>query len=285
MTALPTVRRRMLGSELRSIREELGLTVNEMAERLGWPQSKVSRVETGRSGIRPHEVEATLDAYQVTATERREALATLAREVRQRMWWTPYSDVITQRYAEYIAFEAEACSMRSFAATLIPGLFQTAEYTRAISATLQPESPPHEIDALVNVRLARQNAALRRSDPLHVWAVLDEATLRRQIGGPKAMASQLHHLLTVSDEPHVTIQVLPFGTGAHSGLLGPFVILQFPLRSDLDVVHTESYVSNLHFERDNELATYSKLFQQLCAAALDVAASRDHIGLVIKDLK
>ncbi|GHF60433.1 transcriptional regulator [Streptomyces mashuensis] len=285
MTALPTVRRRMLGAELRSLREELGLTVNEMAARLNWPQSKVSRVETGRSGIRRQEVEATLDAYGVSDMDKRQHLADLARDSRQRMWWTPYSDVITARYAEYIAFEAEACTMLTFQSVLVPGLLQTAAYTHAITKALQPEAGPEELDALVNVRLARQNATLRRSEPLALWAIIDEAALRRLIGGRDVMTEQLRHLQQASELSHITLQVLPNSAGAHAGLLGPFVILRFPTEGSLDVVHTESQVSNIHLVRDSELTAYGRTFDRLRSQALAPTASRDLIAAIMRDLE
>lgn len=285
MPALPTVRRRILGAELRQLREGLGLTTSETAERIGWHQSKVSRVESGRSGIRAHEVEAVLDAYEVTCLEARASLKALAAEGRQRMWWTPYSDVLTQRYTSYITLEADATSMRTFRDTLIPGLLQTPGYARAVIGALQPDLSPESVDALVSVRLARQNAVLRRSNPLNLWVVLDEASLRRVIGGAPAMAQQLRRLLAASEEPHLTLQVLPFAAGAHAGLTGPFVILQFPVRSDLDVVYTESHTSSIQLERASDLMTYSRLFDHICAAALDATSSRDLIAHVVKDLE
>ncbi|MEV5379456.1 helix-turn-helix transcriptional regulator [Streptomyces nondiastaticus] len=285
MPALPTVRRRILGAELRQLREGLGLTTGEMAERIGWHQSKVSRVESGRSGMRTHEVPSVLDAYEVTEADARASLSALATEGRQRMWWTPYSDVITPRYASYIALEADATSMRSFRDTMIPGLLQTPEYTRAVLGALQPDLAPDTADALVSVRLARQNAVLRRSDPLDLRVVLDEAALRRVIGGAQTMAQQLRHLLEASDEPHITLQALPFATGAHAGMTGSFMILQFPVRSDLDVVYTESHTSSIQLERKSDLTTYSQLFENICGAALNAASSRDLIAHVIKDLE
>ncbi|MFI1183106.1 helix-turn-helix transcriptional regulator [Streptomyces olivoreticuli] len=284
MPATPTVHRRLLGAELRKLREGLGLTVDDMADRLGWHQTKVSRVETGRSGVRAHEVESVLDVYGVTDPEARDALARLAREGKRRMWWTPYSDVITPRYASYIALESDAESIRNYQGTLVPGLLQTPEYTRAVTSALQPETSPAEIDALVNVRLARQNAALRRADPLKLTAVVDEAALRRVIGGPKTMAKQLHHLLAVSEELHIDLQVLPFTAGAHAGLVGAFSILRFPV-SDLDLVYTESHTSTLQLERATDLMTYSQVFEWLRAAALDVPPSRALISDVIRDLE
>jgi hypothetical protein len=280
-----TMRRRMLGAELRKSREGLGLTVDQAAERLGWHQSKVSRVETGRSGVRANEVGTLLDAYEINDPQTREALATLAREGKRRVWWAPYSDVITHRYASFIAFEAEAASVRSFQTTLVHGLLQTPEYARAVTNALQPGTPQDEIDALVNVRLARQNATLRRADPLKVWAIMDEAVLRREIGGAEVMTKQLRHLREASEEPNITVQVLPYQAGAHAGLHGSFTILEFPVRSDLDVVYADSLTSNLYLERDEDLALYSEAFDRLRAAALDVAPSRELIAHAIKDLQ
>lgn len=285
MPATPTMRRRMLGAELRKSREGLGLTVDQAAERLGWHQSKVSRVETGRSGVRANEVGTLLDAYEINDPQTREALATLAREGKRRVWWAPYSDVITHRYASFIAFEAEAASVRSFQTTLVHGLLQTPEYARAVTNALQPGTPQDEIDALVNVRLARQNATLRRADPLKVWAIMDEAVLRREIGGAEVMTKQLRHLREASEEPNITVQVLPYQAGAHAGLHGSFTILEFPIRSDLDVVYADSLTSNLYLERDEDLALYSEAFDRLRAAALDVAPSRELIAHAIKDLQ
>ncbi|TKA11364.1 helix-turn-helix domain-containing protein [Actinacidiphila oryziradicis] len=285
MPATPTMRRRMLGAELRKSREGLGLTVDQAAERLGWHQSKVSRVETGRSGVRANEVGTLLDAYEINDPQTREALATLAREGKRRVWWAPYSDVITHRYASFIAFEAEAASVRSFQTTLVHGLLQTPEYARAVTNALQPGTPQDEIDALVNVRLARQNATLRRADPLKVWAIMDEAVLRREIGGAEVMTKQLRHLREASEEPNITVQVLPYQAGAHAGLHGSFTILEFPVRSDLDVVYADSLTSNLYLERDEDLALYSEAFDRLRAAALDVAPSRELIAHAIKDLQ
>jgi hypothetical protein len=279
------MRRRMLGAELRKSREGLGLTVDQAAERLGWHQSKVSRVETGRSGVRANEVGTLLDAYEINDPQTREALATLAREGKRRVWWAPYSDVITHRYASFIAFEAEAASVRSFQTTLVHGLLQTPEYARAVTNALQPGTPQDEIDALVNVRLARQNATLRRADPLKVWAIMDEAVLRREIGGAEVMTKQLRHLREASEEPNITVQVLPYQAGAHAGLHGSFTILEFPIRSDLDVVYADSLTSNLYLERDEDLALYSEAFDRLRAAALDVAPSRELIAHAIKDLQ
>ncbi|GAB2690929.1 helix-turn-helix domain-containing protein [Kitasatospora kifunensis] len=283
MVATPTVRRRMLGAELRKIREALDLTVDEVASRLGWHQSKVSRLETGRSGVRANEVGIMLDVYQVTDPETREALAALAREGKRRVWWQPYSDVISQRYASFISFEAEAVSARNFESSLVPGLLQTGDYARSLIRQLRPDAAPEVVNALVDVRLARQNAALQREDPLNLWAIVDESALRRMVGNRTIMARQLHQLITASKEPHVTLQVVPFEAGAHPGIHGSFVILEFPVRNDLDVVYTEALTSSLYLERDDDVGAYSKAFDRLRAAALDVGPSRRLITQIAKE--
>ncbi|MEU3354184.1 helix-turn-helix transcriptional regulator [Streptomyces sp. NPDC037389] len=285
MPAIPTIRRRMLGVELRALREGLGHTADEMAQRLGWHQTKVSRIENGRSGVRLNELEAMLDLYGLTDIEVREGLVNLVKEGKGRMWWTPYADVLAERYASYIALETEASSKRTYEMTLIPGLLQTPGYTRAVISALTPGARPEVVDALVNVRLARQSATLRRAVPLNLWAVVDEAGLRRSIGGAQVMLKQLQHLLEASEEPNITVQVLPFASGGHAGLMGSFTILQFAIRNDLDVVYTESDVSNIRLERQSDLATYSQVFDKLHAAALSVASSRKFILHVVKDLQ
>ncbi|MFF5129232.1 helix-turn-helix domain-containing protein [Streptomyces syringium] len=286
MPAIPTIHRRMLGAELRALRDGLGHTADEMARRLGWHQTKVSRVENGRSGVRVHELEALLDLYGVTDPERREGLVNLARESKGRMWWTPYSDVISERYASYISLETAAESKRTFEMALIPGLLQTPEYTRAVIGALTPDATPETIDALVSVRLARQNATLRRTSPLSLWAVVDEAAVRRSIGGPQVMVKQLQRLLKASEEDNnITLQVLPFTAGGHAGLMGSFSILQFSVRSDLDVVYAESDVSSIRLERQSDLVTYSQLFDRLREAALDEAPSRGLVSHAVKDLE
>ncbi|MFE7590335.1 helix-turn-helix domain-containing protein [Kitasatospora sp. NPDC001119] len=285
MAATPTVRRRMLGGELRKIREGLNLKVDDVAVRLGWHQSKVSRLENGRHGVRANEVGILLDVYEVTDPEMREALETLAREGKRRVWWQPYSDVISKHYASFISFEAEAVSIRNFESSLVPGLFQTADYARALIRQLEPEATPDEINALVDVRLARQNATLRREEPLKLWAIVDEAALRRLIGNQNIMARQLQQLVAVSREPHVTVQVVPFSAGAHAGVHGSFAILSFPVRGDLDVVYTEALTSSLYLERDDDVAAYDQAFDRLRAAALDVAPSRRLIAQIAKELE
>ncbi|MFI1378942.1 helix-turn-helix domain-containing protein [Embleya sp. NPDC020886] len=285
MAAIPTVRRRMLGLELRKLRCAAELTAEEASDRMGWHPTKMSRIEYGRTGLKSHDLARVLDIYGVVDVATKEALTELARHSRLRVWWAPYSDVVSRRYADYLAFEAEATSARSHQVTLVPGLLQTPDYARTVTRSLSPVSTPSQVDALVDVRLARQAATLSRSTPLELWAIVDESALRRAIGGPATMRRQLQHLLAVSEQPNITLQVLPFASGAHAGLLGSFVILEFPIPGDLDVVYVEEQTSNLFIERDDDLKTYSSTFDLLRAAAADVEPSRDLMHTIAKDLK
>ncbi|WP_433547606.1 helix-turn-helix domain-containing protein [Streptomyces sp. CA-294286] len=274
----------MLGAELRKIREELRLTADGVAEAMKWHASKVSRLESGRSGLRAHEVTTLLDLYGVHDEERRSGLETLAREGKRRVWWQPYNDVLTPRYLDYISFEADSSSVRCFETTLIPGLLQTPDYARSVIRALPPESSADEVNALVEVRMARQNAALKREDPLKLWAILDESILHREVGGPAQLRKQLAHLLDMQEEPNITLQVLPFDAGSHAGMLGPFVIMQFPVQADLDVVYSEGLASSVYLERDSDRAVYGRTFDLLRAAARGVDPSRDMIARRVREL-
>lgn len=284
MAAIPTMRRRMLGAELRKFREREGFTADGAAEAMGWHPSKISRIESGRSGLRAPEVSTLLDLYRVQDQETRAGLEILARQGKRRVWWQPYNDVLTPRYLDYISFEAEATSARSFETTLVPGLLQTPDYARAVIRALRPERQAEEVNALVDVRLARQNAALNREDPLRLWVILDESVLHRMVGGPVMMAKQLKRLLEAAEQTNITLQILPYTAGAHAGMLGPFVIFGFPVQADLDVVYAEGLASSVYLERDDDRDAYSRTFDLLRAAALDVDPSRDMIARLVREM-
>src|SRR5438477_4662138 len=222
--ANPTVLRRQLGWALRRIREREQLTVAESAGRLGWSESKLSRIETANSGVRRNDLERLLDTYDIGEPERARIIA-LASQAEQRNWWEAYGNALPDSYEAFIGFEAEATSIFTYQAQLIPGLLQTAEYARATMRTLVVTRPEAVEERLV-VRLGRQKV-LTREPPPEFWAVLDEAVLRRQVGEPGVMRRQLLRLVEVADGPSVTVQVHPFAAGVHRGMEGSFVILEF----------------------------------------------------------
>jgi len=278
----PTVRRRRLAAELRRLREAADLTCDEVGEQLEWSGSKVSRIETGRVGVRPRDVRDLLDIYGVTDERHRDALVRLAREARQKGWWTTYGDVMVESFLTYIGLEAEASAMRDFQIDLVPALVQTENYAQAVTFTF-PGSTPDEIKHRVALRMGRQ-ARLTGDNPLQFWAVVDESALRRQVGGGSIMQEQLHHLVQISELANVTIQVLPFTAGAHPSMGTSFVILQFPEPTDPDVVYLEGMTSGLYLERTEEITTYALSFDHLRTAALSPDESAAMITAVAREL-
>jgi transcriptional regulator with XRE-family HTH domain len=275
----PAVRRRKLGAELRTLRARAGLKSGEAARLVGWHQSKVSRIETGRSGVKPTDVELLLDAYEVRDAELRELLVVLAGsdDNGRHHWWHAYRGLLPSTYSDFISLESQASVMRTLENSVVPGLLQTPEYAREVTLAAVDGAPDDKVDALVEVRLARQHV-LRSNPPLRLSAVLDEAALRRTVGGPAVMARQLEHLAEAAQLPHVRIQVLPFGVGAHVGVTGPFVIFSFPSRSDLDVVVLDHLTSSLYLERKEDLQAYSEAFDSLQVHALSPEETLDFIA-------
>ncbi|MFE9452911.1 helix-turn-helix domain-containing protein [Streptomyces sp. NPDC006739] len=276
----PAVRRRKLGAELRALRTGAGLTSGEAARLVGWHQSKVSRIETGASGVKPADVRLLLDAYGVRDGQLRELLLVLAGSEDRRgrhHWWHAYRGVLPPTYRDFISLESQAGGMRTLETSVVPGLLQTPEYARAVTRAAVDALDEEGLDALVEVRLARQDV-LRRDPPLVLDAVLDEAVLRREVGGPEVMARQLERLMEAARLPQVRLQVLPFAAGAHIGLTGPFVIFSFPSTSDLDVVVLDQLTSSLYLERKEDLQAYSEAFNALQALALSPEDTLDHIA-------
>nr|BFD86118.1 helix-turn-helix transcriptional regulator [Streptomyces sp. Xyl84] len=271
----PAVRRRKLGAELRALRSDAGLTSGEAARLVGWHQSKVSRIETGASGVKPADVRSLLDAYAVRDAQLRDLLMMLAGSDDgdgRHHWWHAYRGVLPPTYRDFISLESQASAMRTLETTVVPGLLQTPEYARAVTRAAVDGLDDDRLDALVEVRLARQ-AVLRGDPPLTLEAVLDEAVLRREVGGPEIMARQLERLSEAARLPQVSLRVLPFTAGAHIGLTGPFVIFSFKNTSDLDVVVLDHLTSSLHLERKEDLEAYTEAFDTLRFHALSIEDS------------
>jgi len=276
----PAVRRRKLGAELRALRTRAGLTSGEAAALVGWHQSKVSRIETGSSGVKPADVRLLLDAYAVEDPELRELLLVLAGSDDgggRQNWWHAYRGVLPPTYRDFISLESQASGMRTLETSVVPGLLQTPEYARAVTRAAVGNLEDDQLDALVEVRLARQDV-LRSNPPLELTALLDEGVLRREVGGPEVMTEQLKRLLDAARLPQVRLQVLPFAAGAHIGITGPFVIFSFPSRSDLDVVVLDHLTSSLYLERKEDLQAYSEAFNTLRIHALSPEDSLDYIA-------
>ncbi|MDX3097896.1 helix-turn-helix transcriptional regulator [Streptomyces sp. ME01-24h] len=277
MQQVPAVRRRKIGSELRRLRDTAGLTSGEAARRLGWHQSKVSRIETGRSGVRSEDVTALLDVYGVRDQRLRELLTALAGEGDRRGWWHEFRGELPSTYRDFISLETDACRARTLETTVVPGLLQTPDYARELTRSVLPQLGARQIATLVQVRMARQ-AVLRADPPLELWAVLDEAVLRRRVGGPGVMAAQLSHLVELGSLPHVHLQVLPFSAGGHIGVTGPFVVFSFPRIADLDVVVIDHLTSSLYLDQHEDVRAYGAAFNRLRSHALSSEQSLSFIS-------
>jgi transcriptional regulator with XRE-family HTH domain len=280
MERVPAVRRRRLGEELRRLRDLSGLTSGEAAEQAGWHQSKVSRIETGRSGVRAEDVAVLLDVYGVRDRDVRELLSTLAGHGYQRGWWHDFRDVLPVEYRDFITLETGASRARSMENSVVPGLLQTRAYARALTSDVMPGLAQSEVDALVDVRIARQ-AVLHQPEPLELWAVLDEAVLRREVGGREVMAEQLAHLERATGLPQVHLQVLPFSAGGHQGLTNSFVIFSFPDTADLDVVVVDHLTSSLYVDRKEDITAYTDAFLRLS----DRSLPREESAVLITDIR
>ncbi|QNE74937.1 helix-turn-helix domain-containing protein [Streptomyces finlayi] len=275
-TTPSTVLGRQLGDELRRMREAAGLTTAQSAEALDCTKGKISRIENGRVAVRLPDLTAMLHAYKVSDQEVRDRLSVLARKANRRRregWWNQYGSVLADTYRDYIALEAMAGSVRTFQAQLIPGLLQTPEYIRAVTVASRQWQTADEIDKFVHVRLARQER-LADHAPLHLWAVLSEAVLLQQVGGAAVMSAQLEHVLASSENPNVTVQVLPFSRGAHASMFGPYVVLGFPEEGALDVVLADNPSGSMWLEREADVSRYQDLFDAARTSALSPTESR-----------
>jgi transcriptional regulator with XRE-family HTH domain len=263
----PTVRSKRLRRELRRLREERGLTIEQVAIQAGseWNPSTLGRWENGDRRIRPADLRSLFEVYEVPA-EQREILMTLAREARQRGWWQVYGDVLPSEYSSYIGLETEALSMRTYQQQLIPALVQTGEYARAVIRAGRPDDTDAQIGRRAAVRLDRQNV-LADDHPMNLWAVIDEAAIRRVVGSPEVMQNQLNHIAEVAERPGIQLQVLPFSTGAHAAMAASFVILGFE-GPDPDVVYLDTGTSALFVEETSEVGAYRLMFDHLRASAL-----------------
>jgi transcriptional regulator with XRE-family HTH domain len=266
-----TVGSRRLTIELKRLREAAGLTGERVAEEMGWSAAKVYRIEGDRVRVLPRDVKRLLGLYKITGAQH-DAVMELARLARVKGWWHQYSGAIPEWFQFHVGLEAAASALRLYESELVTGLLQTEDYARAIMSTA-PEPDTDEADRQIAVRMERQKR-LAVADPLSVWAVLNEAVIRRLAGGATVMREQLDHLAGLSALKNVTVQVLPFAAGAHSAMHGSFKIIEFPEPVDPDVVYLEVQTGALYLEKKEEVRRYSVMFDHLRAQALSPEASR-----------
>jgi transcriptional regulator with XRE-family HTH domain len=270
----PTVKRRRLAAELRRLRESADLTIDDVAARLEWSTAKISRIENARTSVLPRDVKFLLTTYGMDEqAEAWEVLVTLARESRQKGWWQQYGEAVPDWFEVFVGLEAEAATIVGYDAEFVPGILQTEDYARAVHQAQLINATESDIDRLVRVRLERQEL-LKSDDAPELWLVLNEAVVRRVVGGPDVMRAQIARLVEASRLPNVTLQVVPFSAGAHPAMDGSFKLLSFPEPSDPNIVYIEYHTGALYMERQPEVERYRLAFDHLRAAAHSVAASR-----------
>ncbi|GAA3931600.1 helix-turn-helix transcriptional regulator [Actinomadura viridis] len=267
----PTIRLRRLATELRRLREDAGLTREEVVERTGINNATLYRIEVARVRPQPRTLMTLLNTYGVAEGEREE-LTTLLKDAGKRGPLHSLAARLPETYASYIEFETEACAVRNYESAFVPGLLQTADYARAVVQGVLPGAGPADVDDRVEARVQRQ-AVLNGDAPLTFWGIVDEAALRRPVGGAGVMRAQLRHLAEVARRPNVNLQVVPFGAGAHPGLPGSFVLMSFPEGVGSAVVYLDGQAGDMFLEEEADVSRYTLVFEHLRAAALDPAGS------------
>jgi transcriptional regulator with XRE-family HTH domain len=276
----PTIRRKRLSNSLRELRREAGLTAEQVATQLGWDPSKISRIESNEWKLpKVKDVEALLDVYGVTDPAQKEALATLARQARERGWWERYKDVLGSALP---GLETEATQIRTYQPILIPGLLQTPDYIRAICRAGMCDED--DTERRVEARIARQQILYRDQSPT-LWAVLDEAALRKLVGGREVMRDQVHHLLDMQDHrSNIWIQVIPDSIGAHASMGGPIVLLDYA--ADPTIVFLENPgAGDLFLEQVADVARYNIRYSHVTGSALSVEESTEYLKRLLERLK
>jgi transcriptional regulator with XRE-family HTH domain len=269
----PTVRRRRLAAELRKLRKESGKTREQVAEFVGCSPVTVTRIENGQSVPRLADVARMLEGYGVTG-DQREILMTLCSEARKRGWWHQYSGTIPAWFEVYVGIEGEASEIRSYQPELVDGRLQTEGYVRALMLADVAVPTDEELERRVSLRMKRQEQFFNGDDAPKMWVVLNEAALRRHVGGPQTMNEQLKHLIEVSRSHKVVLQVLTYAGGAHPAMDGAFEILRFPETADPDVVYLQYRRGSIYLEDTSDVEAYAELFDHLRARALGPDESR-----------
>ncbi|MFF8977503.1 helix-turn-helix domain-containing protein [Streptomyces cellulosae] len=280
MAVGPTTRRRQLGADLRRLRELAGLTLEEAGARVGISKATLSRYETKEGVVKWPAVDALCREYGATDEERL-ALVELAKGARIQGWWRSLADPIPESMNLMLTLEDEVVREDHYACMYVPGLLQTRAYAEAVHRASEMRCEEREVQHMVDIRMKRQEL-LERQDPPHLWAVIDEAALRRRVGGRDVMREQLKHLLTMTERSRITVQVLPFDRGAHAAAVGSFAVLrgQAP---ELDVVYVDLLGGGLFMEKPEELERYKLAFEYLSAQALDFESSTDLIDRISKE--
>ncbi|MEV0279476.1 helix-turn-helix transcriptional regulator [Streptomyces sp. NPDC050610] len=279
----PTIRQRRLAQRLRELRQAAKMTHADVAKALGSAESKVGRIENAQSGVRLPDLRALLDAYGVDDPSERAAIEALAKEARQRGWWSRYRNAIGATYAAYVAVEWDAAEIYAVESNLVPGLLQTPAYAEAVMRLQTPDLSDETIAAQVEVRQERRKV-LARATPVRLWVVMAEAALLHHIGESHVMKEQVEFLIRASHETNIELQILPQSDPMNACLFGSFVIMSFPGATETDVVYNDLPTSTVYYEETDEVEKYTQVFRRLNMAASSVEQSRALLENVLREM-
>jgi transcriptional regulator with XRE-family HTH domain len=263
----PALRRRQLSRQLRELRTAAGFTtMDAAAAATGLSRATISRIESAKQVILPRTVRLLCQIYGI-GSPTLDQLLRLAEASEERGWQLEYAGVVPEWFERYVGEESDATDLRTYEAEFVPGLLQTADYCRAVCTAVMPDTSRKDLDRAVEFRAARQTRlTAKRAPKLH--AVINEAVLRRQVGGPDVLSAQLRHLLTMAERPNITVQVLPFESGAHPAMTGSFTILGFPPSTGVATVFVEVDSCGLYRDKPHDFDRYDWIFGQLTKTAL-----------------
>ncbi|MER5324962.1 helix-turn-helix domain-containing protein [Streptosporangium roseum] len=278
-----TVLRIVLGAQLRRLREQRHITLEEAGHAIRASHSKISRMELGRVSFRVRDVADLLTLYGVTDDDDRQSLLALVERANVTGWWHNYNDILPSWFETYVGLEESATGIRNYEVQFVPGLLQSEGYARAVVRLGFPAAPEEEVERRVRLRMARQRL-LRGAEPPHLWAVLDEAVLRRPLGGAEVMRDQIDHILQALELPNVTVQIVPFSVGGHAAAGGPFSILRFSQPDLPDVVYMEQLTSAVYLEKRDDVDRYLEVMERLCIEAEPASRTREILTRIREEL-
>ncbi len=278
----PAVARMMLGAQLRRLREAAEVSPGSAAWRIRGSRSKISRMENGRVGFKDRDLTDLLDLYGVNEPQVLTGMQELATQANAQEWWAKFGDILPGWFEPYLGLEASASLLRAFDLQFVNGLFQTEAYARAVTAIGLRGGTAAEIDRRVKVRMKRQEL-LTAADAPRVWSIVDEAALRRPVGGPEVMRQQLHRLAELAQLPAITMQVVPFGVGGHDAAGGSFTVLRFAEADVPDIVYIEQLTGAQYLDKPADADHYLDVINRLSATSLSPARSIRFFTDLIKD--
>jgi hypothetical protein len=279
----PTVRRLQLGARLRRLREAKGVTRDQAGWAIRASESKISRMELGRVSFKERDVSDLLTLYGVDDEAEHTRLLTMAREANTPGWWHSYGDLLASWFQNYLDLEQAAELIRTYEIQFVPGLLQTEAYARAVILLGYADAKREDLDRRVSLRMARKEA-LNRPDGPRLWAVLDEAVLRRPIGGIEVQKEQIEALIEACEQPAVRLQVVRFNAGGHAAAGGAFSILRFPHQDLPDIVYIEHLTNALYLEKREDVDQYAAVVGRLFIEAEPPQRTPEILREVLRDL-